>query len=121
TVINPVNLLREIEEIRAKGVDVTPNRLIISTRAHIITPAHIALDAAAEKARGAGAIGTTLRGIGPAYTDKTERSGIRAGQMADAETFADALYKHIEAANARLVRDGHEPIDPQKSAEAYID
>ena len=121
TVINPVNLLREIEEIRAKGVDVTPSRLIISTRAHIITPAHIALDAAAEKARGAGAIGTTLRGIGPAYTDKTERSGIRAGQMADAETFTDALYSHIEAANARLVRDGHEPIDPQTSAEAYID
>jgi len=121
TVINPVNMLREIEDVRATGVEITPERLLISTRAHIITPAHIAQDAASEKERGADKIGTTLRGIGPAYTDKTNRSGLRAGQMADPEAFADALYKHTSAANVRLIRDGHEPIDPQKSAENYID
>ena len=76
TVINPVNLLREIDELRALGVEITPERLIISTRAHIISPAHIALDKASEKALGEGKIGTTLRGIGPAYMDKTGRSGI---------------------------------------------
>ncbi|MBK9751117.1 MAG: adenylosuccinate synthase [Chloroflexi bacterium] len=121
TVINPVNMVKEMEGLRAAGVDVSPGRLLISTRAHIIAPAHIALDAAGEKARGADKIGTTLRGIGPAYTDKTNRSGLRAGQMADPEAFADALYKHTGAANERLVRDGNDPLDPQKSAEEYID
>jgi adenylosuccinate synthase len=121
TVINPVNMVREIDGLRAAGVEVSPDRLLISTRAHIITPAHIALDKASESALGAGKIGTTLRGIGPAYTDKTNRSGVRAGQMADPEGFAEALYKHTSAANARLIRDGHEPLDPQKSAEEYID
>jgi adenylosuccinate synthase len=120
-VVNPVNLLKEMDDLRALGVEITPERLIISTRAHIITPAHVALDKAAEQARGADKIGTTLRGIGPAYMDKTGRSGLRTGQMLEVEAFADALYAHIEAANARLRRDGGETIDPQKSAEAYID
>ena len=66
-------------------------------------------------------IGTTLRGIGPAYMDKTGRSGLRMGQMLEVEAFADALYAQIESANAKLFRDGCETIDPQKSAEAYID
>lgn len=120
TVINPVNMVREIDGLKAAGVDASPGRLYISTRAHIITPAHIALDKASESALGAGKIGTTLRGIGPAYTDKTNRSGLRAGQMADLEGFADALYKHTAAANERLMREGQPPLDPQKSAEEYI-
>ncbi len=120
-VVNPVNLLKEIDDLAALGVSITPERLIISTRAHIITPAHVALDKASEKALGTGKIGTTLRGIGPAYMDKTGRSGLRMGQMLEVESFADALYAHIEAANAKLFRDGCETIDPQQSAEAYID
>lgn len=120
-VINPVNLLREIDELLAAGVQVTPERLIISTRAHIITPAHVALDSASEQARGAGKIGTTLRGIGPAYLDKTGRSGIRAGQMLNLEHFADALYAQIEAANVRLTAQGLASLDPQAAAERYLD
>jgi adenylosuccinate synthase len=120
-VINPVNLLAEMDDMRALGVKITPERLIISTRAHIISPAHVALDKASEQARGADKIGTTLRGIGPAYMDKTGRSGLRMGQMLEVETFADALYAQIETANAKLFRDGCEMIDPQQSAEAYID
>lgn len=120
-VINPVNLLREIDELLAAGVQVTPERLIISTRAHIITPAHVALDSASEQARGAGKIGTTLRGIGPAYLDKTGRSGIRAGQMLNLEHFADALYTQIEAANVRLTAQGLASLDPQAAAERYLD
>jgi adenylosuccinate synthase len=120
-VINPVNLLREIDELREKGVAVMPEHLIISTRAHIITPAHIALDKAAEQARGSAAIGTTLRGIGPAYIDKTARQGIRAGQMAEPELFAEDLYQHIEAANARLAAQGMATLDPQASALDYVD
>lgn len=121
TVINPVNLVHEMNELREMGVDVSPERLIISTRAHIITPAHIALDKAAEIARGADKIGTTLRGIGPAYLDKTGRQGIRAGQMAEIESYADALYAMIQRANQTLMAQGLEAIDPQQSAESYLE
>ncbi|MDX2160690.1 MAG: adenylosuccinate synthase [bacterium] len=117
-VINPVNLVKEMTELQRQGIDVSPERLAISTRAHIIAPAHLALDAASERARGADAIGTTLRGIGPAYLDKTGRQGIRAGAMRDEETFADTLIAHTEAANARLRAD--EALDSQAAVEAYI-
>lgn len=115
-VINPVNLVREIDEIEAMGVPVTPDRLVISSRAHLITPAHVALDAASEKARGADAIGTTLRGIGPAYLDKTGRQGIRAGSLRNEEELADMLYQMVERANPTVVAAGLAPLDPQKAA-----
>jgi adenylosuccinate synthase len=120
-VVNPVNLLKEMKTLQAMGVDISPERLIISTKAHIISPAHVALDAASEKARGDQAIGTTLRGIGPAYLDKTGRQGIRSGQMANVEEFADALYEAVNKANVVLQRDGHEPLDAQKAATDYLD
>jgi adenylosuccinate synthase len=120
-VINPIKLLDEIDKLAAMGVDISPERLVISTRAHIITPAHVALDAAEEKARGDRAVGTTLRGIGPAYLDKAGRQGIRAGQMAHPEEFADTLHGHIENANQELLRRGHDPIDSRASAAAYVE
>lgn len=120
TVINPVNLVREIDELIAAGVPITPERLIISTRAHIITPAHVALDRTAEQARGAEAIGTTLRGIGPAYLDKTGRRGIRAGQMANAELFAAALHTHLVNANAAITAQGGTPLDADAAALDYV-
>lgn len=115
-VINPINLVREIDEIEAMGVPVTPDRLVISSRAHLITPAHVALDAASEKARGAEAIGTTLRGIGPAYLDKTGRQGIRAGSLMDEEGLADLLYKMVERANPTVTGAGLTVLDPQQAA-----
>jgi adenylosuccinate synthase len=120
-VINPVNLLKEMDNLKAAGVDISPDKLIISTKAHIITPAHIALDSAAEQSRGEAAIGTTLRGIGPAYLDKTGRRGIRAGHMLHIEDFANALYASIESANATLARQGLEAINPQAAAESYVE
>lgn len=120
-VINPVNLLKELDSLTVDGIDVSPERFMISTRAHIITPAHIALDDAAERARGDQAIGTTLRGIGPAYLDKTGRKGIRAGEMADVEEFANKLYESIGQANATLVQQGMQPLDPQGAAAVYVD
>jgi adenylosuccinate synthase len=120
-VINPVNLIKEMDELKLMGIGLSPERLIISTKAHIISPAHIVLDGLAEKALGEEAIGTTLRGIGPAYLDKTGRRGIRAGQMADTERFADTLYASIEKANATLALEGVEPLDPQASAAVYVD
>lgn len=119
-VINPVNLVRELDELAALGVDVAPGRLLVSTRAHLITPAHIALDAAAEAARGGGAIGTTLRGIGPAYLDKTARLGIRAGEMASADAFAAALRAAFERANRALAAQGAAEVDAQAAVTACL-
>ena len=73
TVVNPAVLLREMDALAARGVDISPARLKLSGGAHLITPAHIALDRAHERARGKEAIGTTMRGIGPTYTDKARR------------------------------------------------
>ncbi len=120
-VINPVNLIKEMDELKVMGIDLPPERLIISTRAHIISPAHIVLDSLAEKALGDEAIGTTLRGIGPAYLDKTGRRGIRAGQLADIEGFADTLHASIAIANETLAREGVEPLDAQAAAAVYVD
>lgn len=120
-VLNPLKLLEEIDGLKQMGVVVTSDRLIISTRAHIISPAHIALDAARERALGDKAIGTTLRGIGPAYLDKTGRRGIRAGQMLHVEDFADALHQQIQHANDILARDSDTVLDANASAQAYVD
>ena len=120
-VVNPVNLVAEMDTLIAMGVSVTPDNLILSNRAHIITPAHIALDKAKEIARGDAALGTTLRGIGPAYLDKTGRSGIRAERMVDVEEFAEVLRARLQATNARLQRDGFETINLDETTEAYID
>lgn len=102
--VNPAILLREIDALAEQGVDVSPGRLKISRNAHLITPAHIALDKARETQRGDEAIGTTLRGIGPAYTDKTSRTGLRAELFADPEGLADAIHKHVESHNQALTR-----------------
>jgi adenylosuccinate synthase len=113
--------VREIDELAALGVDVTPGRLLVSTRAHLITPAHIALDAAAEAARGAGAIGTTLRGIGPAYLDKTARQGVRAGEMASADGFAAVLRPAFERANRALAAQGAALVDAEAAVAACLE
>ncbi len=121
-VINPVNLAREMQSLRAIGVDITPERLVISSRAHIITPAHIALDSAKEAALGDDKIGTTLRGIGPAYLDKTGRAGIRTGDMLlDVEEFTERLVSAIESTNQVLSQQGRETLDPQAAAQSYLD
>lgn len=121
-VINPVNLVREMQSLQALGVDINPDRLVISSRAHIITPAHIALDQANEAALGDSKIGTTLRGIGPAYLDKTGRAGIRTGDMLlDVEEYAERLVAAIEASNDTLSRQGLATLDPRAAAESYLE
>jgi adenylosuccinate synthase len=116
-VINPLTLIEEMRGLEARGIDISPGRLQLATRAHLITPAHRALDRAREAQRGQDAIGTTLRGIGPAYTDKTAREGLRAGAMSDPEGFADQLRAQVERTN-RMLTDlyGAEPIDPDEAA-----
>jgi adenylosuccinate synthase len=121
-VINPKKLLDELHYLAERGVDVTPDRLLISERAQIITPAHLALDAASEEALGGESIGTTRRGIGPAYTDKVRRSGIQAHTMRDAEGFADQIHRQVEAANQVLKAIYHrDPLDAHSIAAQYVE
>ena len=108
-VINLRSLAREVDELNALGANLTPDRLKIDRAAHLLLPGHVALDGASEAKRGADAIGTTKRGIGPAYADKAARIGLRAGSTANAGAFAEALGTHAEETNARLTRDGGLP------------
>ncbi|MCY3917663.1 MAG: adenylosuccinate synthase [Chloroflexi bacterium] len=121
-VVNPVNLVREIDVLRKMGVDITPDRLVISSRAHIITPAHIALDKAKELALGDDKIGTTLRGIGPAYLDKTGRAGIRTGDMLlDVEEFVERMVSAVELSNEDLRAQGLGTLDAREAAQSYLE
>lgn len=103
-VINPETLLAEIAMLREYGVAVDERRLRLSHAAHIITPAHRALDQAQEQARGKGSIGTTGRGIGPAYTDKAARIGIRLEDMLDETRFREKMTAHVQNVNRLLTR-----------------
>jgi adenylosuccinate synthase len=121
-VINPAVFLRELAGLRERGITVNPDRLKISTAAHLITPAHIALDKADENARRDDAIGTTQRGIGPAYADKTNRQGLRAGLLAEPEGLADAIQDHITAKNKTLKsKYGADPLNAAEIAANYAD
>ena len=119
-VVNPKILLKEITMLREKGIEVNPKRLRISFGAHIITPAHIALDQAMESDRGEEKIGTTLRGIGPAYNDKASRNGIRIETMLSQEDFADAIKEHTIKVN-RILNNVYDypALDPQEIALEY--
>jgi adenylosuccinate synthase len=121
-VINPKRLLEEMDKLAAKGVDVSPGRVKISYAAHLITPAHIAFDKANEAARGQGKIGTTGRGIGPAYTDKNARRGLRAESLLDPESAAEQVKAHIEQANITLQKVyGQQPLDANAIAAEYAE
>lgn len=79
-VINPTTLKKELEMLKKANVDYQP-RLLVSKKAHLIMPTHLILDAASEAAKGKAKIGSTLRGIGPTYMDKTGRNGLRVGDI----------------------------------------
>jgi adenylosuccinate synthase len=119
-VVNLSVLAQEIDSLRNAGVNVNPDRLHISHAAHIITPAHRALDQAQETARGKDRLGTTLRGIGPAYTDKVARSGLRMESTLSLDAFVDALEFHFESTNQMLEkRYAADPINTKEVIEEY--
>ncbi|WP_142848800.1 adenylosuccinate synthase [Telmatospirillum sp. J64-1] len=101
-VIDPWALLKEIESIREKGVDITPETLKIAENAALILPLHGHLDRAREEASGAGKIGTTGRGIGPAYEDKVGRRAIRICDLADEGVMEMKLERMLAHHNALL-------------------
>lgn len=101
-VLAPEALFREIDGLEAQGVPVT-KRLRVSDCCPLILPHHVALDQARERARGSAAIGTTGRGIGPAYEDKVSRRGLRVADLFDASAFADKLRAVMDYHNFVLV------------------
>ncbi|MFT8363854.1 MAG: adenylosuccinate synthase [Sporolactobacillus sp.] len=96
-VINPKSLCKELDYMKANGVS-TAN-LRISNRAHIILPYHLKLDVLEEESKGASKIGTTQKGIGPAYMDKAARIGIRMADLLEPETFKEKLIKNLALKN----------------------
>src|SRR6185312_10821225 len=90
-VVDPEALLAEIDKVTAQGLKVTPETLRVAENAVLILPLHPAIDRAREAARGEKRIGTTGRGIGPAYEDKVARRAIRLADLAEPETVADKL------------------------------
>jgi adenylosuccinate synthase len=99
-VVNPAVLNQEVDMLNSRGVDTS--RLRISDRAHLIMPYHIVLEGLEEQALGSKAIGTTLKGIGPAFADKIARNGIRAGDLLDMAVFRDRLATVLEQKNRIL-------------------
>ncbi len=101
-VINPAVLLDEIDQLNERGVDTS--RLFISDRAHLVMPYHILLDGLEEESRGGKALGTTRKGIGPAFADKTARLGIRAGDLLDKKTLLERLRPILDYKNTILTK-----------------
>jgi adenylosuccinate synthase len=99
-VIDPITLEKELQSIKAHGVDPT-KKILVSDRAHIILPTHRALDRASELAKGEDKIGSTLKGIGPTYMDKTGRNGIRVGDVIKPD-FQDR-YNKLKEKHSRLL------------------
>jgi adenylosuccinate synthase len=109
-VVDPLALFSELDELTRNGINVK-NRLFVSDKAHLILPYHRDLDLLSEARRGERKIGTTSRGIGPAYEDKIGRRGIRAGDLADPRGLEQNVRANVEARN-RLVQDSHMEWQP---------
>ena len=102
-VVDPQALFAEIDELAAAGIAIG-DRLIVSDKAHLILPYHRELDLLSEARRGERKIGTTSRGIGPAYEDKIARRGVRVGDLANAEALSSAVRHNVDARN-RIIRE----------------
>lgn len=113
-VIDPISLLDEISKLESIGIDIK-NTLYISKRAHLIIPTHRYLDKSSEIVKGSKKIGSTLKGIGPTYMDKTGRNGIRVGDIfSNIEEKLDELtQKHFKLITDELVIDAEEFINEQ--------
>ncbi len=103
-VVDPTVLMKEIDGLRARGFLQDPTQLMISEHAHVICPWHKHLDALREKARGGGAIGTTGRGIGPAYEDKVARRGVRVRDLLDGDRLRKRIKERLPDALEEIAR-----------------
>jgi adenylosuccinate synthase len=119
-VVNPQILLKEVDHLTQLGIDASPKRLKLSYAAHLITPAHIALDGAEESEKGQGQLGTTRRGIGPTYSDKAARIGLRAEDLLNEDLLHQKLDRILDHAN-RLLEHVYnlEPLDKEPIRHAF--
>ena len=118
-VVDPQVLITEMDMLEGEGF--TTERLLISGNAHLIMPYHLALDAESERRLGSNEIGTTKRGIGPAYQDKAARSGIRMQDLLDEQIFRLKVETALAEKNELLVKlYGAEPFDADKICDNYL-
>lgn len=119
-VINPVALMEEVNYIHENGF--STKNLVISDRAHVIMPYHITLDVLEEDRKGPNKIGTTRKGIGPAYMDKAARNGIRIADLLDAEEFESKL-RHLVKEKNHIIEQvyGAEPLDVEEILTKYLE
>jgi adenylosuccinate synthase len=119
-VIDPEALLAEIGELQSRGI--STERLFISERAHVVMPYHVLFDKLQEQDRGEGKIGTTGRGIGPAYADKMSRTGIRMADLLHEETLLNRLRSVLEEKNRMLTKlYGVKPLSLHDTYLRYLD
>ncbi|HYY97479.1 MAG TPA: adenylosuccinate synthase [Pyrinomonadaceae bacterium] len=113
-VIDPIAFFAEADRLSAQGLEVTPGRVKVSSRAHLILPYHRALDHTSEERLGNEKVGTTLRGIGPAYEDKAGRRGIRVADALDPEHLRTRIERNIEDANLIIRQYRGTTLDPEQ-------
>lgn len=113
-VIDPKAFFDEADRLAAQGISVTPERVLVSSRAHLILPYHRALDHTSEERLGNERVGTTLRGIGPAYEDKAGRRGIRVADAVVPSVLRSRIERNLEDANRIIVAYGGEALDPDE-------
>jgi len=118
-VVDLPTLFNEIDTLTSRGISC--DKLKVSTRAHLIFPWHQSHDALAEEARGDNKIGTTLKGIGPAYADKSRRVGIQAGAVADIDSFAASVRQRCEAENVLITQAGGAPVDVDETVARFTE
>src|SRR3989440_743759 len=110
-VIDPKAFFEEADRLMAQGISITPERVKVSSRAHLILPYHRALDHTSEERLGNERVGTTLRGIGPAYEDKAGRRGIRVADALVPEVLRLRIERNLEDANRIIVAYGGQPLN----------
>lgn len=120
TVVDPAALVNEVENLRKSGIEVR-GRLFLSNRAHLIFPYHREMDKASEAALGAAKIGTTSRGIGPAYEDKMARRGIRVCDLLDADRFREKLERVIKEKDAISRATYGHPLETAGILDQYLE
>lgn len=119
-VIDPKAFFEEIDQLAAQGVDIAPERVRVSSRAHLILPYHRVLDHTSEERLGNEKVGTTLRGIGPAYEDKAGRRGIRVADAMQPDVLRSRIERAIADANHITTFYGREPLDATQVYEETI-
>ncbi|HUQ33599.1 MAG TPA: adenylosuccinate synthase [Pyrinomonadaceae bacterium] len=113
-VIDPKAFFEEADQLAEQGVEVSPERVRVSSRAHLILPYHRALDHTSEERLGNERVGTTLRGIGPAYEDKAGRRGIRVADALQPDVLRSRIERNLEDANRIIVAYGGEALSPDQ-------